>query len=652
MQNQRSWTEINLSNFENNLNELKKFISSNVSFMQIVKADAYGHGAYEIAKQAIQCGASFLGVANVQEGMLLRYQGIDIPILILSPSMENEINLIIENNLIPAVSSFDFARKLAQKSPSKIKVHINIDTGMGRSGISSSDAIEEIYKIKNFKNLEIEGIFSHFSSAENDEKYTNLQSEKFNKILSELDFKPKYIHIANSSGIVTSQNDYANLVRLGLLSYGVYTDNSLKKKINLKPVMTFKSRITQIKTAQKDESIGYNRTYITKRPLKYAILPVGYADGYDFLLSNKGKVWIKGTVCDVIGKVSMDMIAVDITKLEDISVGNEVILLGDDHDSIRAESLTSLYSGSSYEILCQIGRRAKRYYKENEKIIASSPLLRRDFVSTDYSDDKLNTIIETAIEQRLQSKEISNLIYSDVLKRFFVEHDKDISYRRNFVHTIEFKNSIESPFLRENKRGLENSDSSPFIRGNARGLIDDYFLTNTTLTFFKQLQNDYFYVTCANSEKLLEKYFLRKDVEYRWLLDNNFDLDAKFFDVTSVKVNDIELYHEMKISGGCIEIRCYHPQLKNLIGKEVEFSISTQTYYPKDSHQVSVYLIELTQGAKITFIFGDVLQNVEAVPIFSGRSKFPQILSDGKSITISSKKDEWVFPTSGVVFVY
>ncbi len=652
MKEERSWTEINLSNFENNLNELKKFISPNVNFMQIVKADAYGHGAFEISKKAIQCGASFLGVANVQEGMLLRYQGIKIPILILSPSMENEINLIIENNLIPAVSSFDFAQKLAQTSPFKIKVHINIDTGMGRSGISYARAIEEINKIREIKNLEIEGIFSHFSSAENDEEYTNKQSYKFNKILSELDFKPKYVHIANSSGIITSQNNYANLVRLGLLSYGVYTDDSLKKKINLKPVMTFKSRITQIKTVEKGESIGYNRTYITKHPLKYAILPVGYADGYDFMLSNKGKVLMKETLCDVIGKVSMDMIAVDITELAEISVGDEVILLGDAHDSIRAESLTSLYSGSSYEILCQIGRRAKRYYKENGKIIASSPLLRRDFVSTDYSDDKLNTIIETAIEQRLQSKEISNLIYSDVLKRFFVEHDKDISYRRNFVHTIEFKDSAPSPFIRGNKRGFKDSIESPFIRGNKRGLKNSYYLTNTTLTFSKQLKNDYFNIACTKNEKLLEKYFLRNDVEYRWLLDNNFDLKANVFDVTSVKVNNIELYHEMKISEGCIEIRCYHPQLKNLIGKEVEFSISTQTYYPKDSHQVSVYLIELTQGAKITFIFGDVLQNVEAVPIFSGRSKFPQISSDGKSITISSKKDEWVFPISGVVFVY
>ncbi|MCK4654076.1 MAG: alanine racemase [Candidatus Cloacimonetes bacterium] len=632
MQNERSWTEINLSNFEQNLDELKKFFTPGINFMQIVKADAYGHGAFEISKKAIHCGATFLGVANVQEGMLLRYQGIDTPILILSPSLESEIGLILENDLIPTISSLEFAQTLDRKTTKKIGIHINIDTGMGRSGIHFKQALPTISKIRQLTNLTIEGIFSHFSAAENDADYSKLQSERFKGILDELDIKPKYVHIANSSGVITSQDDYSNLVRLGLLSYGVYTDPSLKNKISLKPVMTFKSRIGQIKTAEKGESIGYNRTYTAQGKMKYAILPVGYADGYDFMLSNKGKVLIKNELCNVIGKVSMDMIAVDITKLN-VNVGDEVILLGNEHDTIKAENLTSLYNGSSYEILCQVGRRAKRYYYENRKIIASSPLLRRDFVSFDYSDDKLNTVIETAIEQRLQSKEISNLIYSDILKRFFTERDRDIHYRRKFKHTIEFKDSASSPFSRGNTRGLKN-----------------YYLTNTTLTFTKQLQNDHFYVACANSEKLLEKYFLRKDVEYRWLLDNK--LEANLFDVTSAKINDIELYHEMKLKDGCLEIRCHHPQLKELVGKEVEFSISTQTFYPKDSHQLSVYLIEMTQGVEICFVYENVLKNVEAVPIFSGRSKFPKITSAKGSITISSQPDEWVFPTSGVVFVY
>jgi alanine racemase len=649
MQKERSWTEISLTNFEQNLDELKKFMPADTDFMQIVKADAYGHGAFEISRKALQCGATFLGVANVQEGMLLRYQGIDTPILILSPALESEIGLILENDLIPTISSLEFAQTLDKKATKKIGIHINIDTGLGRSGIHYKQALPTILKIQQLPNLTIEGIFSHFSAAENDADYSKLQSERFKGILNELDFKPKYIHIVNSSGVITSQDDYSNLVRLGLLSYGVYADPSLKNKISLKSVMTFKSRIGQIKTAEKGESIGYNRTYITPDKIKYAILPVGYADGYDFMLSNKGKVLIKNELCDVIGKVSMDMIAVKVTHLN-ANVGDEVILLGNGHDAIKAENLTSLYNGSSYEILCQVGRRAKRYYYENGKMIASSPLLRRDFVSFDYSDDKLNTVIETAIEQRLQSKEISSLIYSDILKRFFTERDRDIHYRRNFKHTIEFKDSTSSPFSRENKREFDNSDESPFSRGNTRGLKNSHYLTNTTLTFTKQLQNDHFYVACANSEKLLEKYFLRKDVEYRWLLDNK--LEANLFDVTSAKINNIELYHEMKLKDDCLEIRCHHPQLKELVGKEVEFSISTQTFYPKDTHQLSIYLIEMTQGVEISFVYGEILKNVEAVPIFSGRSKFPQIKVHKGSITISSQPNEWIFPTSGVVFVY
>ncbi|MEA2096606.1 MAG: alanine racemase, partial [Candidatus Cloacimonadota bacterium] len=563
MKNDRSWTEIDLTNFKSNLIELKKFFHPQADFMQIVKADAYGHGAFQIAKKAIECGAVSLGVANLQEGLLLRYQGMKIPIVILSPSLENEIEQILENDLIPTISTLDFAEKLNKSG--KCKIQINIDTGMGRSGFHFDDAFKSINKILNFKNIEIDGIFSHFSSVEDDPDFTQLQSDRFEEILSKLYLKPKYIHISNSSGVVTFPNKYTNLVRLGLLSYGIYSNTEMKDKVNLKPVMTFKSHITQIKSAKKDDSIGYNRTFMVPNDMNYAVLPVGYADGYDFLLSNKGKVVIKNNVCDIVGKISMDMIAVDISTVAEPEVGDEVILLGDDNENITAENLTSLYDGLSYELLSQIGRRAKRYYKENGKIIDSSPLLRRDFMPKDFSDDKLGNIIETAIEQRLQSKEIANLVHEDILKRLFAEKDKDIQYRRNFKHSIKFEESVKSPFGSGNKRGL------------------DYYLTKTTLSFTKILQNDYFYVACAKTEDDLGKYFLRNDVEYRWLLDNSIDLEEMFFNVTSVKVNDIELYNEMKIADGCIEIKCYHPDLKSLVGKEVDFSISTKTYYPKSS---------------------------------------------------------------------
>ncbi|MCF7792984.1 MAG: alanine racemase [Candidatus Cloacimonetes bacterium] len=624
MKQDRSWTEIDLTNFEHNLNQLKALLPFNTEFMQIVKADAYGHGAYEIARKAIECGATFLGVANAQEGMLLRYQGIDIPILILSPSLTSELKIILDYDLIPTISDLDFATKLNETTKTKIQVHVNVDTGMGRSGVPYLEALELIEKIESLPDIQIQGIFSHFSSAEDDIEFTKKQSDRFEQILSKLKMPPKFIHIANSSGVVSIKCDYANLVRIGLLSFGIYADDSQKTKVALKPVMTFKSRIGQIKRAVTGDFIGYNKTYKVEKQLKYAIIPVGYADGYDFLLSNKGKVVVNDILCNVIGKVSMDMISIDINSVN-CKIGDEVILMGNDHAEIYAENLTQIYGGSSYELLCQVGRRAKRYYYENGKMIASSPLLRRDFVSFDYSDDKLNKIIETAIEQRLQSKEISNLIYSDLLKHFFVEHDRDIHYRKNFVHTISF--------AEHNRKELK-----------------DYYLVQTELTFSKKLQNDYFIVACANNEKLLEKYFLQSDVEYRWLLDSN--LEATLFDVTSVKVEGVELYNEMKMVDGCLEIRCYHPELEKSKGKEVEFSISTKTYYPRKSHQLAIYLIEMTQGVEINFNYGDLFENVEAVPIFSGQTKFAKTSFKKDSISISSEKNEWIFPTSGVVFVY
>ncbi|MDY6914891.1 MAG: alanine racemase [Candidatus Cloacimonadota bacterium] len=624
MQKDRSWTEIDLDNFTYNISELKKFIGRK-SFMQIVKADAYGHGGYQIAKKALELGAVYLGVANAEEGTLLRFQGITSPILILSPSLTSEIPIIIENNLTPTVSTLRFAMELNKQLQDELSIHVNIDTGMGRSGFNFKNAAHNISKIKKLDKLNIIGVFSHYSAAEDDSKFTEKQTQLFSKVIQEIDILPRFVHIENSSGAVNAQVQFTNLVRIGLLSYGIYADRSLQGKIDLKPVMRYKTKISQIKIAEKGDSIGYNRTFIAPKKMKYAILPVGYADGYDFMLSNKALAVVNNQLCPILGKISMDMSAVDVSQLEKVNLGDEVMLLGNNFAEIRAENLTALYGGSAYEILCQIGRRAKRYYKQNGKIIASSPFLRRDFVPSDFSNKKLTDIIETAIEHRLQSKEIANLIYEDVLKRFFSERDRDIHYRRKFRHTIEFMQPAKPEFR-------------------------DYFLAKTTLRFSKKLQHDYFYVACAPDEAKLEQYFRRTDVEYRWLLNSNLDTDQ--FKINSVQINGVELDYTASYKNGCLEIRCQHEKLAELVGQEVEFSISTSTYYPKSSHQLSVYLIELTQGVDIRFIFGDILQEVEAVPIFSGRSKFPQITEKKGEIRVQAQPDEWVFPSSGVVFVY
>lgn len=637
---ERSRVEIDLDNFAHNISQLKKFLPPQTGFMQIVKADAYGHGAYEIAAKSIKLGACFLGVANLEEGILLRYQAINTPILILSPCFADEIENIIEYGLIPAVSSYQFAERLDKlANGKKIKVHIDIDTGMGRTGIHYKEALTEIQAIRKLNNLEIEGIFSHYSSSESDIEFTDLQNRRFYDIIDSLDFPVKYIHIANSAGVITDNRRLkntrhsgrkANLVRLGLLSYGIYPNESYYKLINLKPVMSFKSNICRIKTAHKGDSVGYNRTFIAERETKYGIIPVGYADGYDYLLSNKGYVKIAEKLCPVIGKVSMDMISVDITDTPDIKTGDEVTLVNG--GDLKAEKITGLYNGLPYELMSQIGRRAKRYYRENGKIIATAPLARRDFVSHDFTDKKLNLIIESAISQRLQSKEIANMLYSEVLRRFFSDKDRNIHYRKNFRHSVVFK--------------LPQADEK-----------EDFFEVETTLSFTKVLQQNYFYVACANQMEDLEHYFRRRDVEYRWLLDSNFSLSLDYFRVAGVTINNLVLNLSADIvtvnnGHNSLEIKCSHPQLEELVGEEVDFSISTKTYYPRKSVQLPIYITELTKGIEINFHYPDIIEDVEVVTIFSGQTKYSLIHKKKNQVQAISARDEWVFPNSGIVFSY
>lgn len=679
---ERSWVEIDLDNFKHNLCELKKLLPPHTGFMQVVKADAYGHGAYEIALQSIKLGAEYLGVANVEEGALLRFQNITAPILILSPSFPEEIDSIIEYSLTPTVSTLDFATLLNERAGSadskqaaktgvplddkkevnnRIRIQLEIDTGMGRSGIRYDTAEKIIRDIAALPNLEIEGIFSHFSSTESDIDYTLLQSKRFREILNNVPLPLKHIHISNSAGIITCTPDYTNIVRIGLLSYGVYPDEKLKEKIDLRPVMTFKSSICQIKTALRGETIGYNRSFTAQRNTRYAVIPVGYADGYDFLLSNRGKVQInyfsqkekervskpKTALCPVIGRISMDMITVDVTEYSDIQNGDEVILLNS--GDLRSEKIVTLYDGLTYELLSQIGRRARRYYHRNNEIVATSPLSRRGFVPHDFSDRKLNLIIESAISQRLQSKEIASLLYREILRRFFIDKDDNIHYRKNFRHYIAFREPEEPELLTPSTFDQRKGNTGI----NPSAGLKNYYEVETTLTFTKVLQQSYFYVACAKRIEDLERYFRRRDVEYRWLLDDNFTFDETYFEVTAVSINGLLLNHTKELNNGCMEIRCSLPDLTKYVGKEVDFSISTKTYYPKASRQLSVYITEITKGVEIGFSFpSDKISNVEVVNIFSGQSKYPKIKTGKAQIEIDAGKDEWVFPNSGVVFVY
>lgn len=622
----RSWVEIDLAAFRHNLRQLKSLLPAGMDFMQIVKADAYGHGALEIGRIAIDEGAKYLGVANLEEGKLLRVQGCKAPILILSPSLENEIEQIISYDLQPCVSQLSFALALqeeAHKQDKHVDIHLKLDSGMHRSGVGLGQ-FEELYqKVQRLSRIRIEGVCSHFASSEEDIDFSKEQIRRFESILRNMEPKPEVIHIANSSAVVNRLMGGSNMARLGILSFGVYTNKSQKEAIELKTVMSFKSRIAQIKQIRAGEGLGYNLSWIAPKDSTYAIIPVGYADGYDFMLSNKAKVSIRSRLCDVIGKVSMDMICVDISHVSDAELMDEVILMGPTEE-LHPEQLSRLYNGSSYELLCQVGRRARRYYLENDTVSHSTPLARRDFVSSDFSDLKLSQIIQSAISQRLQNKEMGELISREILKHFFFNKDQDIHYRKDFFYDI-----ILAACKQEN-----------------------HWQATMKLNFKKVLQNDYFIVACANNAKALNRYFIKRDVEYRWLLDNSITLSEEYFHLTQVYVNDLLLDTSLKLTDSCIEIRCEHPELKSLVGKEVAFSIEVQSFYPKASHQFSVYINELTHGVKVKLSYPDEIQYMDIVPIFSGQNRFPKVDHSPGCVTVQTAPDQWIFPISGIVFAY
>lgn len=621
---ERSWVEIDLAALQHNLRFLKSKMLPQQNFMMIVKADGYGHGAFEISRLALEAGAVYLGVANPEEGKLLRIQGCKAPILVLSPSLEQEIDTILASDLCPTVSTLSFAKalnKAAGERAMRKTIHLKVDTGMHRSGEEWSSFLKLYEAIAKLTHLDIEGIFSHFAAAEHNKEFSTLQEERFQALINALAQKPKYVHISNSNAVVNGLGATCNLVRLGILAYGINTSG---QDLPLQPVMTFKAILSQVKSIAKGESIGYNRTWIAPRPTRYGILPIGYADGYDFLLGNNSFVALHGMLCGVLGRISMDMITIDLSAVPKAEVGDVVTLLGAGDEAVKAENIAARYGGSPYELLCQIGRRAKRYYYFGSQLLHSAPLSRRDFVPDDFSDSKLNQIIEAAIAQRLQSTEIGELIYREILRSFFYNKDKDIHYRHNFVH------------------GITLSES----------LVKGYYKAATTLTFEKILSSDYFIVACASSAEVLNRYFKRNDVEYRWLMDDTFELDPESFSVSLAMVDELVLHTELKHVNGCMEIKCTHPKLIKRVGHKVKFTINTHTLYPQPSHQLSVFITELTQGVDIAFHYPDNLDNIECVPVFSGQEKYPVIERNASSIRVHTKPEEWVFPISGVVFAY
>ena len=366
--------EIDLEALAFNINQVRSLVGQEKTILAVVKANAYGHGVIGIVRELDVLGVDFFGVAFLEEGIQLRKSGIKKPILILGGIFPSQIKQVFSFSLTPVIYDLHLARSLeaeGKRQKKKVPVHIKIDTGMNRLGVPYDQAEKFFAYFRTFDYLEIEGVLSHFSSAHQRDlpsrDFTNSQVEKFNKVLKKirnLNFDPPFIHMANSSAIIAGIIPELNMVRAGLMLYGAYPSEDLKLAVSLKPVMTLKTKVIQIRSLPAHSPISYSRTFYTKRKSLIATLAVGYGDGYPRCLSNQGKVLIRGRTASIVGLICMDLTLVNITDIPEAKVGDEVVLFGRQGEGcISVEDVAQWADTVPYEVLCGISSRVPRIYK-------------------------------------------------------------------------------------------------------------------------------------------------------------------------------------------------------------------------------------------------------------------------------------------------
>lgn len=361
-----TWAEVNLNNLSYNFKQIKRLLAPQVKIMACVKADAYGHGLVPVAKRLALSGADYLGVACIDEGIRLREHNIKQPVLILGLVLKKDIRPLFEYNLIPALCTVEFAaglNNMAARFGRKIKIHIKVDTGMGRIGVLYKGAFDFIKEITGFKFLAIEGIFTHFPCADIDKGFTLEQTNRFKELLVRLNnagINIPLVHAANSMAVIRYKETYFNMVRPGLAVYGLYPKAGLD--IKLKAVLSLRTRVIYSKRVPQGYGISYGSTYRTSKYTNIVTLPVGYGDGYPRNLSNKAPVLIGGKRFRISGRICMDQIMVDVGDLK-VREGQEVVLIGSQgKNRITAEELARLSDTISYEIVCGLGSRVPRIY--------------------------------------------------------------------------------------------------------------------------------------------------------------------------------------------------------------------------------------------------------------------------------------------------
>ncbi len=373
-----TWARIDLKALEHNWAELKKLAASNMTHnagvVAVIKADAYGHGMIPVAQVLSENGCKFFGVSNVQEGILLREADFKQKILLFESTLPQDAQAIVEHSLIATVCNLELAHELDKVSKSlkvETSIHIKVDTGMGRLGIAEEEVLSFVKEIQNkYTSLKLEGIYTHFPVADTDRDFTFSQMRRFRDIVLTLEnnfITFTYVHAGNSMGLGDYKSELFNLARPGLMLYGLYPLEELRKRINLKPVMSVKSKIIFVKTIKKGQGISYGHTFKAKEDTTIAVLPIGYSNGYLRSLSNKAFVLIHGVRCPLVGRVTMDQVIIDISALELSGklprISEEAVLIGyQKEEHITCNEVANWADTISYEIVCSLGSRLPKVY--------------------------------------------------------------------------------------------------------------------------------------------------------------------------------------------------------------------------------------------------------------------------------------------------
>ena len=388
--------EVDLDRFARNLRAIRAHVGSGRETLLVAKADAYGHGAREMAAEAEAEGVSYLGVATLHEGLQLRMAGCHLPLVCLSPLLAAEIDTAVEYAIEPTVADVAFARALsesAQRQRRPLRFHVEIDTGMGRIGVREDGAEAFVAEVAGLPGLRLASLYTHFPDADaTDLSFSLGQVARFEALLAKLaqrGLRPPRVHASNSAGTVNLPEARLDLVRLGLIAYGVHPPRDAAH-LALAPVMSLRSRLVQVRDLPAGVPISYGRTFVTPRPSRIGVVPIGYGHGYSWLLSNRGQMLVRGRRAPIVGRVTMDLTMIDLTDVPGVEAGDEVVLFGEqDGAALRVEEVAAWSETLAYEIMCTIGKRVARLYRSNGRAVSVTTLVGERPEWTAAADDYL-----------------------------------------------------------------------------------------------------------------------------------------------------------------------------------------------------------------------------------------------------------------------